>query len=237
MKAVVQRLLAIVRRRGVKIRFLLLDKGFLSVAGISIFTLPATLSSFPRWYGAGSPRTPSASARTASTVEEKMVTIGKRSRRRKPRKKRKPARRSRFAFPAGIPRTKRPASGVERNCSTRSEGTSHAQGDSRNLPQAFWHRNQLPPDERGANQDLHPRSTAATSVRGHCPRPAERVGVDSFSFRQRQGQRGTAVVPRTASLQRNALLDYPSHQHALGADKTLGLDQQTYERLMANYSP
>jgi len=26
-------------------------------------------------------------------------------------------------------------------------------------------------------------------------------------------------------------------EHALGADKTLGLDYQTYQRLMANYSP
>jgi hypothetical protein len=35
MKAVVQRLMAIVRRRQVKVRFLLLDKGFFSVEVIS----------------------------------------------------------------------------------------------------------------------------------------------------------------------------------------------------------
>ena len=55
LKDVVQRLLAIVRRRGLKIKFLLLDKGFFSVAVISYLRAPGTASSFLPSFAAANP--------------------------------------------------------------------------------------------------------------------------------------------------------------------------------------
>ncbi len=53
---------------------------------------------------------------------------------------------------------------------------------------------------------------SAAAVRGHCPRAAKRLGMDSFSISQGKAQRRAAVVPRTASLQRNAVLDRPGRR-------------------------
>ena len=238
MKEVVQRLLAIVRRRGVKIRFLLLDKGFFSVAVIQYlhrarygFIIPAVV----RGRKPKDPKTPLHGLRTAEEKERLLsgnahlaANQGEKEDQREGQDLRRQqelhARKDRQAASKETP--------------VRDlEGTSHSQGDPRNLSQALWHRDKLPPDERGPNQDLHSRSAAAAVVRGHCPRSAQRVGMDSFSFRQRQVQRGTAVVSRIASLPGNVVLDHPGHRTCTGADKTLGLDYQTYQRLMANYSP
>jgi len=71
MKAVLQRLLAIVSRRGVKIRFLLLDKGFFQRRGDQLSS-PRRSSLYPScrraWSKAQGPE--NAAARSASAVEE-----------------------------------------------------------------------------------------------------------------------------------------------------------------------
>ena len=71
-KEVVQRLLAIVRRRGVKIRFLLLDKGFFSVAVIQYLHRAGYGFIIPAAVRGRKPKDPKASPRrTACVVEEK----------------------------------------------------------------------------------------------------------------------------------------------------------------------
>ena len=93
MKEVVQRLLAIVRRRCVKIRFLLLDKGFFSVEVMHLFS-----SCRPRFHysrgGAGPKAQGSLRRPRADYVpcrRKRTVTIATHSLRYKPRRKRKTA--------------------------------------------------------------------------------------------------------------------------------------------------
>ena len=214
MKEVVQRLLAIVRRRG--------GKNPLSPAGQGVFQRGSDSVSSPcplRFHhsrGRAGPEaqgSQNASARTARTAEEKEWLLSGNAH---------------FAANQGEKENQREGQDLrlqqelyarkDRQAASKEtpvrdlEGTSYSQGDPRNVSQAFRHRDQLPPDERGPNQDLHSRSTAAAAVRGHCPCSAQRVGMDSFSFRQRQIQRGTAVISRIASLPGNVVLDHPGHR-------------------------
>ena len=93
MKEVVQRLLAIVRRRGVKIRFLLLDKGFFSVAVIQYLHRAGYGFIIPAVVRGRKPKDPKdAPARPARTAEEeKRLLSGNAHLADKPRRKRKPA--------------------------------------------------------------------------------------------------------------------------------------------------
>ena len=88
---------------------------------------------------------------------------------------------------------------------------SHAQGDPRDLSQAFRHRDQLPTNERGEDQDLHARSRPAIAVRGHRLGVAQRLGVDC-TFRLAKGKfsEEPQLFLELLRFQRNVALDHAS---------------------------
>ena len=55
----------------------------------------------------------------------------------------------------------------------------HSHGDSRTLPPAFRHRNELSPDAAGADLHLHAQSASAAVLSGRGVDPAKHLGMDS----------------------------------------------------------
>ena len=150
MTEVLRRLLAIVRRRGVKVRFLLLDKGFFSVAVIQYLRLRRPRLHHSRHRSGTKTQGPAdAPARPARTAEEEKRLLPRDARLRANQGKEENQRdghdmRCQQVLHAGGDRQTAPETPPLRGL----EGASHARGNPGNVSQTFWHRDELPPDER-----------------------------------------------------------------------------------------
>ena len=185
MKPIVQRLLAIIRRRKVKVRFLLLDKGFFSVEVISYlkrirlgFIIPAM-------------------ARGRKPTGRKKAT-GLRAVRQKKERLLPPHAHGQDPGKA-TQHTRDDLRGEQKLQTQEDRQAAHQEvdvrdlenppdtaRDSRDVSYPFRHRNQLSANERSTNQNLYPRSTIAIVVRGHRPGAAECLGVAALQTRQRK---------------------------------------------------
>ncbi len=239
MKDVVQRLLAIVRRRGVKVRFLLLDKGFFSVAVIQYlhraqygFIIPA----FVRGRKPSDPKTPSRGLRALLKKKNGY-----------------------YRETLTSPKTKE-----KKKTSTRvticvsSKNYTHKKTGKRQRKKllfAIWKVRRTPKEIR---ETYRKRFGIETSYR---QMNEARIKTCTRNPRLRLLFVGIALVLRNVwvwihfrfakakySAEPQLFLELLRFQemlywitqvieNALGANKTLGLDLQTYKRLMANYSP
>ena len=84
-----------------------------------------------------------------------------------------------------------------------------------------------------AHQDLHAGSSPATVVRRHCTGVAKCLGLDSFQTRQNKQSEEPQLFLELLRFQEMLLWITQTVQHALGADKTQGIDYETYKRLAA----
>ena len=209
MKEVLRRLLAIVRRRGVQIRFLLLDKGFFSVEVMRYllcagrgFIIPAAVRR-PKAQESEDP-----AARLASVAEEEKRLLprddhlGPNERQTENQRDREHLRCHQAFHPRGYRPTAAQAASLR-----GVESAANARRDTGTLSETFRHRDELPPNERGEDQNVYARSGLASAVRGHRPGVAQCVGVDSFSLCQTEIQRGAATVSRIASIPRDVVVD------------------------------
>ncbi len=196
MKEVVQRLFAIVGRREVKVRFLLLDKGFFSVEVIRYMHRAGHGFIIPAAVRRGQPKDPKTPPHGLRALLKKKDGYYRERLTSGPTKNREDQHdHHHLCCQQVLHRGEDGQAASEATPLRPLESASHAQGDPRDLSQAFRHRDQLPPDARSKDQDLHARSSAATAVRGHRPGAAQRVGVDPVSPCQRKVQRRAGVVP------------------------------------------
>lgn len=239
MKAVVQRLLAIVRRRSVKVRFLLLDKGFFSVEVIQYlhracygFIIPAAV----RGRKPKDAKTPPRGLRallkkkngfyrhtltSAQTKEKKKtstkVTICVSS---KNYIKEKTGKRCRKKLLYALSKVRR---------------------TPREIRELYRKRFGIETSYRQMNEARIKTCTRDPRLR------LLFVGIALvlrnvwvwIHFRFAKGKYSAEPQLFLELLRFNEMLYWIVQviEHALGADKHLGLDHQTYERLMANYSP
>jgi putative transposase len=239
MKEVVQRLLAIVRRRGVKIRFLLLDKGFFSVAVIQYlhrarygFIIPAVV----RGRKPKDPKAPLHGLRALLKSKNGYY---------------------RETLTSPQTKEKKKASVKVKICVSSKNYTHEKTGKRRRkkLLYAICKVHRTPQEIR---ETYRQRFGIETSYR---QMNEARIKTCTRDPRLRLLFVGIALVLRNVwvwihfrfakakySAEPQLFLELLRFQemlywitqvieHALGADKTLGLDYQTYQRLMANYSP
>jgi putative transposase len=239
MKDVVQRLLAIARRRGVKIRFLLLDKGFFSVEVIQYlhrarhgFIIPA----FVRGRKPKDPKTPPRGLRALLKKKNGYY---------------------RETLTSGQTKDKKKTSTKVTICVSSKNYTHEKTGKQRRkkLLYAIWKIRRTPKEIR---ETYRKRFGIETSYRQMneariktCTRdPRLRllfVGIALvlrnvwvwIHFRFAKGKYSAEPQLFLELLRFKEMLYWITQviEHALGADKTLRLDLQTYQRLMANYSP
>ena len=214
MKEVVKRLVNIVRSRGVKIRFLLLDKGFSSVevitylkrAGVG-FLIPALVRG--RKPRGRKPATGLRALRTKHNGYYQHTLTGQAG--GKPRSVRGHdlcGEQKLYAQENG------PASHEE--VAVRGvESAAHAARDSRDVPHAVWHRDQLSSAAPGADQDLHARPTAAAVVCGDRVGAPQRVGLAALQAGHWKIERRATTLSAAAPFPRNATLDRPSRRAVL----------------------
>ena len=238
MKEVVQRLLAIVRRRGIKIRFLLLDKGFFSVEVIRYlrraghgFIIPAVV----RGRKPKDPKTPPHGLR--ALLKKKNGYYPQ-------------------TLTSGQTKDKKKTSVSVTICVSNKTYTHEKTGKRRRkkLLYAIWKVRRNPKEIR---EIYRKRFGIETSYRQMneariktCPRdPSLRllfVGIALvlrnvwvwIHFRFAKGKYSEEPELFLELLRFNEMLHWITQviEQALGADKKLGLDLQTYDRLMAKYS-
>ena len=238
MKEVLQRLLAIVHRRGVKIRFLLLDKGFFSVEVIKYlrraghgFIIPAVVR------GRKPKDSEDTAARLASVVEKEKrllsrdTYIGRNQGKKENQRDSEHLRRQQVLHPRGERQT-----ASEKAALRGVEGASNARGNPGTVSQTFWNRNELPPDERSEDQDLHSRSSDCGCCLWALLWCCATYGY-GFIFVLPEGKYSDEPQLFLELLRFQEMLLWITQivQQALGANKTIGLDRQTYERLTAHY--
>ena len=239
MKEVVQRLLAIVRRRGVKIRFLLLDKGFFSVEVIQYlhharhgFIIPA----FVRGRKPKDPKTPPRGLRALLKKKNGYY---------------------RETLTSGQTKDKKKTSTTVTICVSSKNYTHEKTGTRRRkkLLYAVWKIRRTPKEIR---ETYRKRFGIETSYRQMneariktCTRdPRLRllfVGIAlvlrnvwvwiHFRFAKRKYSAEPQLFLELLRFQEMLYWITQVIEHVLGTDRTLGLDRQTYERLMAHYSP
>lgn len=239
MKEVVQRLLAIVRRRDVKIRFLLLDKGFFSVEVLQYlrraghgFIIPA----FVRGRKPKDPRTPPHGLRALLKKRDGYY---------------------RETLIAGPTKEKKRTSTTVTICVASKNYTEKKTGKRRRkkLLYAIWKVRRTP---REIRETYRKRFGIETTYRQMneariktCTRdPRLRllfVGIALvlrnvwvwIHFRFAKGKFSPEPQLFLELLRFKEMLLWITHvvQRLLGAEKILGLDRQTYERLMALYQP
>jgi len=239
MKEVVQRLLAIVRRRAVKIRFLVLDKGFFSVEVIQYlhrarygFIVPA----FVRGPKPKNPKTPPNGLRALLKKKNGFY---------------------RQTLTSGQTKEKKKTSATVKICVASKSYTDEKSGKRcrKKLLYAVW---KVSRSTKEIRETYRKRFGIETSYRQMneariktCTRdPRQRllfVGIALIlrnvwvwiHFRFARGKYTSEPQLFLELLRFNEMLYWITQviEHALGADKTLGLDLQTYKRLMANYSP
>jgi putative transposase len=235
MKEVLQRLLAIVRRRGVKVRFLLLDKGFFSVEVICYlrraghgFIIPAVV----RGRKPKDPKTPPRGLRALLKKKNGYY---------------------RETLTSGQTKAKKKTSTVATICVASKYYTHEETGKRRRkkLLYAVWKVRRTPQEIR---ETYRKRFGIETSYRQMneariktCTRdPRLRllfVGIAlvlrnvwvwiHFRFAKGKFSAEPQLFLELLRFQEMLLWITEVVQHALGADKTLGVDRQTYERLTA----
>lgn len=236
MKEVLQRLLAIVRRRGVKVRFLLLDKGFFSVEVLQYlhraghaFIIPAAV----RGRKPKDPRTPPHGLRALLKKKDGYY---------------------RETLTSGETKDKKKTSTTVTICVASKYYTQEKTGKRRRkkLLYAVWKVRRTPKEIR---ETYRKRFGIETSYRQMneariktCTRdPSLRlliVGIAlvlrnvwvwiHFRFAKGKFSEEPQLFLELLRFQEMLLWITQVVQHALGADKTLGLDRQTYERLTAH---
>jgi len=239
MKEVVQRLLAIVRRRGVKIRFLLLDKGFFSVEVIQYLRRARHGFIIPAFVRGRKPKDPKAPPRGLRALLKKKNGY------------------YRETLTSGQTKDKKKTSTKVTICVSSKNYTHEKTGKRRRkkLLYAVWKIRRTPKEIR---ETYRKRFGIETSYRQMneariktCTRdPRLRllfVGIALvlrnvwvwIHFRFAKGKYSDEPQLFLELLRFQEMLYWITQvvEHALGADRTLGLDRHTYERLMANYSP
>jgi Transposase DDE domain len=239
MKVVVQRLLAIVRRRGVKIRFLLLDKGFFSVEMIQYLRRARYGFIIPAAVRGRKPKDPKASPRGLRALLKKNNGY------------------YRHTLASAQTKEKKKTSTRVTICVASKDYTKEKTGKRcrKKLLYAVWKVRRTPQEIR---ELYRKRFGIETSYR---QMNEARIKTCTRDPRLRLLFVGIALVLRnvwvwihfrfaTAKysdeprlflelLRFNEMLYWIVQiiEHALGADRNLGLDHQTYQRLMANHSP
>jgi len=237
MKVVLQRLLAIVRRRQVKVRFLLLDKGFFSVEVLRYlrqaghgFIIPA-------------------------------VVRGKKPKARKPLPRglrallKKKSGYYRQTLTSGQPKDKPKTNITVTICVVRKYGRDKETGKRRRqtLLYAVWNVRRTPEEIREFYRKRFGIETSYRQMNEARIRTCTRdprlrllfVGIAlvlrnvwvwiHFRFAKGKFSEEPQLFLELLRFQEMLLWITQVVQHALGADKILGLDGQTYERVMANY--
>ena len=235
MKEVLQRLLAIVRRREVKVRFLLLDKGFFSVEVIRYlhraghgFIIPAVV----RGRKPKDPKTPPHGLRALLKKKDGYY---------------------RERLTSGPDKDKKKTSTVTTICVATKYYTHEKTGKRcrKKLLFAVWKVHRTPEEIRETYRKRFGIETSYRQVNEAriktCTRdPALRllfVGIAlvlrnvwvwiHFRFAKRKFSEEPQLFLELLRFQEMLLWVTQVVQHALGADKILGLDRQTYERLTA----
>ena len=239
MKEVVQRLLAIVRRRGVKIRFLLLDKGFFSVEVIQYLHRARHAFIIPAVVRGRKPKDPKAPPRGLRALLKKKNGY------------------YRETLTSGQNKDKKKTSTKVTICVANKNYTHEKTGKRRRkkLLYAVWKIRRTPKEIR---ETYRKRFGIETSYRQMneariktCTRdPRLRllfVGIAlvlrnvwvwiHFRFAKRKYSAEPQLFLELLRFKEMLYWITQVIEHALGADKTLGLDHQTYERLTAFYSP
>jgi hypothetical protein len=239
MKEVIQRLLAIVRRREVKIRFLLLDKGFFSVAVIQYLHRARYGFIIPAVVRGRKPKDPKAPLHGLRALLRKKNGY------------------YRETLTSPQTKEKKKTSATAMICVSSKSYTHEKTGKRRRkkLLYAIWKVHRTPQEIR---EIYRKRFGIETSYRQMneariktCTRdPRQRllfVGIALvlrnvwvwIHFRFAKGKYSAEPQLFLELLRFKEMLYWITQviEHALGAEKTLGLDHQTYDRLMANYSP
>jgi len=239
MKEVVQRLLAIVRRRGVKIRFLLLDKGFFSVEVIQYLRRARHGFIIPAFVRGRKPKDPKSPPRGLRALLKKKNGY------------------YRETLTSGQTKDKKKTSAKVTVCVSSKAYTHEKTGKRRRkkLLYVVWKIRRTPKEIR---ETYRKRFGIETSYRQMneariktCTRdPRLRllfVGIAlvlrnvwvwiHFRFAKRKYSAEPQLFLELLRFQEMLYWITQVIEHALGADRTHGLDRQTYERLMANYSP
>jgi hypothetical protein len=239
MKEIVQRLLAIVRRRGVKIRFLLLDKGFFSVAVIQYLHRARYGFIIPAVVRGRKPKDPKAPLHGLRALLKKKNGY--------------------YRETLTSPQTKEKKKGSTKVtiCVSSKNYTHEKTGKRRRkkLLYAIWKVRRTPEEIRetyrkrfGIETTYRQMNEARIKTCTRDPRLRLLfVGIALvlrnvwvwIHFRFAKGKYGPEPQLFLELLRFQEMLYWIIQvvEHALGADKTLGLDCQTYKRLMANYSP
>src|SRR5208283_3984085 len=97
--------------------------------------------------------------------------------------------------------------GTEKVVVRRLASERHTHGDSRTLPPAFRHRNELPPDASGKDLHLHTQSASAAVLSGRGADPAKYLGMASSNTLCRRLLRQPDDPPGTAAIQTHARMD------------------------------
>jgi len=239
MKKVVQRLLAIVRRRGVKIRFLLLDKGFFSVEMVRYLRRAGHGFIIPAVVRGRKPKDPKASPRGLRALLKK-----------------KPGR-YRHTLTSAPTKEKKKTGAQATICVAQKHYTKEKTGE-RCRKKLLYAVEKVQGTPREIRELYRKRFGIETSYR---QMNEARIKTCTRDPRQRLLFAGIALVLRNIwvwihfrfakakysdepqlfleLLRFNEMLYWIVQvvEHALGADRSLGLDHQTYQRLMANYSP
>jgi hypothetical protein len=239
MKEVVQRLLAIVRRRGVKIRFLLLDKGFFSVAVIQYLHRARYGFIIPAVVRGRKPRDPKAPLHGLRALLKKKNGY--------------------YRETLISPQTKeKKKTSVRVKICVSSKNYTHEKTGKRRRKRLLYAICKVHRTPKEIRETYRKRFGIETSYRQMneariktCTRdPRLRllfVGIALvlrnvwvwIHFRFAKGKYSAEPQLFLELLRFQEMLYWITQiiEHALGADKTLGLDCQTYQRLMAKYSP
>ena len=239
MKEVVQRLLAIVRRRGVKIRFLLLDKGFFSVAVIQYLHRARYGFIIPAVVRGRKPKDPKAPPHGLRALLKK--------------------RNGYYSETLTSPQTKeKKKTSAKVTICVSSKAYTHEKTGKRRRKKLLYAISKVRRTPKEIRETYRKRFGIETSYRQMneariktCTRdPRQRllfVGIALvlrnvwvwIHFRFAKGKYSAEPQLFLELLRFQEMLYWITQviENALGADKTLGLDLQTYERVMANYSP
>jgi putative transposase len=239
MKEVVQRLLAIVRRRGVKVRFLLLDKGFFSVEVIQYLHRAGHGFVIPAVVRGRKPKNPKARLRGLRALLKKKNGF------------------YRHTLTSPQTKEKQKTSTKVTICVSSKNYIKEKTGKRcrKKLLYALYKVRRTPREIRelyrkrfGIETSYRQMNEARAKTCTRCPRLRLLfVGIALvlrnvwvwIHFRFAKGKYSAEPQLFLELLRFNEMLYWIVQviEHALGSDKHLGLDHQTYERLMANHSP
>ena len=199
MVKVLRRLLEQIRKIGLKIRYVLLDRAFFNVPVMQFLqeeNLPFLMPVMFR--GRPSKKQRKATGLRDSTEVGGLVQVHDEE----------PQARGDFSDLRWIPdQSQRRQTGTEEVVVRRLASERHTHGDSRTLPPAFRHRNELSPDASGKDLHLHTQSASAAVLSGRGADPSKYLGMASSNTLCRRPSRQPYDPPGTAALQTHARMD------------------------------